>query len=356
MYSASYLVTSSLNVKKIPILNIEREYEFTDVAQEKINWQEDIKYGWILKNNSKLEIKINLPTLNMSRKFTYSTDDAGRRWTSIPSSKCDRGSLDSISIYGCSITYGHSLSDNQTYPWLLQQRFKDYKVHNYGVAGYSLYQSMLKLQSTISCDKPRIVVVGFHEDLGWRNTCSFEWAERLENTWKIPSAVSIRKVLRTYKPMAYFNFGVGKKIRILKLLERVINKIKFMGRGKDLVIRHTMEHILLKMRHICEKNGSKMLVACLDDCGTYYQFLNENKFDWCISEVNTKELTESGMFKWILYPYDNHPNEDANLAYCNSIEIAIKEIIRGKNIRPSNVEYKLKTKIGDPGKFVYPHS
>ena len=355
IYTRSYLVTSSLNIKKIPILKIEREYEFLDSLQDKINWHSDLKFGWVLKKSFRLGIRIKVAGLGLTREFFYNTDEYGRRkTTNLDVVKKEYNHC--ISIYGCSVTYGHSLSDHHTYSWLLQDEFPKIKFNNYGVAGYSLYQSLLSIEQSIKKDAPIVTVIGFHEDLGWRNTCSFEWAERLQNIWKIPSAVSRNYSLKTYSPKAYFTFGFGERIRLLTVFERVINKLKFRGRGNPVVIRQTMEHLLLKIRNACEKNGSKLLIACLDDCESYYEFFEDNDFDWCVTGVNTRELNDSGEYRWILFPFDNHPNESANVKYCESIKLALIEILQGGRSQPEVKLKKLHKKLGDPGKFVYPHS
>jgi hypothetical protein len=348
-----YSVSSSINIKKIPKLILDRRYHFLDSNQDRINWLHDPYFGWKLKKNSRLDIIISIPGLNLTHKFYYETDNEGRRKTRKVNSIKNLNKK-TISIYGCSFTFGHSLSDYQTYPWLLQKKFEEKIVHNYAVAGYSLYQSMLVLEKTIIMDSPEIVVVGFHPDLGWRNTCSFEWAERLQNTWRIPSCVSDSLKLKRYKPKGFISFR--RNIRIIKIVERLINKFRFNNRDKPEVIRQTMEHLLFKMRYICEKNKTKFVVACIDDSAEYYDFLEKNQFNWCISGVNTKEVDANGIYKWILFPFDNHPNEAANHKYAESIELAIKKILKGSRAKPKEGEYIIPSLQSDRGEYVYPHS
>src|SRR5262245_52701697 len=40
-----------------------------------------------------------------------------------------------IWIFGCSITHGWTLNDEDTYSWLLQERFPEYEIVNFGVDG-----------------------------------------------------------------------------------------------------------------------------------------------------------------------------------------------------------------------------
>jgi hypothetical protein len=349
LYSAS----SGLNVKKIPRLTLDRNYEFIDPSQDRVNWEVDSKLGWILKKNSRLDIKISIPGLNVSHKFSYETDSKRRRRSSIKDVS-ESSKKKTIAIYGCSFTFGHSLSDNQTYSWLLQKKFNEKNIYNYAVAGYSLFQSLLVLEKTILIDKPEIVVIGFHPDLGWRNTCSINWVERLQNTWKIPSCVSrVNKLIR-YKPKGYLSFGSN--LRIIKVVEKVINKLRFYGRGSPKTIHNTMEHLLLQIQKTCQKNSTKLLIACIDESSEYYNFLDKNNFDWCITGVNTTETNEKGVFKWISFPFDNHPNELAHKKYAKSIEEAIRTLLKDGDVKPKVESYSIPNYHGDRGQYVYPHS
>jgi hypothetical protein len=47
-----------------------------------------------------------------------------------------------IWIFGCSFTYGWSLNDSETYPWLMQEKLPNYEIVNFGVNGvYSIQRS-----------------------------------------------------------------------------------------------------------------------------------------------------------------------------------------------------------------------
>lgn len=75
-----------------------------------------------------------------------------------------------IWIFGCSFTHGWSVNDEETYPWLLQERFPNYEVVNFGVSGYGTIQSLMQFKNELEMRRPKVAVLaygGFHDQ---RNT------------------------------------------------------------------------------------------------------------------------------------------------------------------------------------------
>lgn len=98
-----------------------------------------------------------------------------------PLSECHREDRrEAIWVFGCSFTHGWSLNDEETYPWVLQQRLPDYQVVNFGVSGYGTLHSLMQFREALRTrDKPKAAVVayGFLHDR--RNT--FLRARRLDS-------------------------------------------------------------------------------------------------------------------------------------------------------------------------------
>ena len=77
-----------------------------------------------------------------------------------------------IWIFGGSFTHGWSINDEETYPWLLQERFPEYDVVNFGVSGYGTIHSMLQFREALKTKTPKVAILayaGFHDE---RNTFS----------------------------------------------------------------------------------------------------------------------------------------------------------------------------------------
>jgi hypothetical protein len=67
-----------------------------------------------------------------------------------------------VHVYGCSYTFGLSVSDTQTACYKLQHQLQNYNVENKGVPGYGLTQMYLLLQkSLMERDTPEIAVFNY---------------------------------------------------------------------------------------------------------------------------------------------------------------------------------------------------
>lgn len=75
-----------------------------------------------------------------------------------------------IWIFGCSYTYGWPLNDEDTYPWLLQSRFPDMNVVNFGVNGYGTIHSLIQFQEALKTSKPALVILAYAPFHDYRNT------------------------------------------------------------------------------------------------------------------------------------------------------------------------------------------
>jgi hypothetical protein len=76
-----------------------------------------------------------------------------------------------IWIFGCSVTHGWTLNDEETYPWRLQARLPEVEVINFGVSGYGTLQSLLQLQEALNRrTKPRLVILAYASFHDQRNT------------------------------------------------------------------------------------------------------------------------------------------------------------------------------------------
>jgi hypothetical protein len=59
------------------------------------------------------------------------------------------GNRPEIWLFGCSITHGFGLNDEETFAWKLQERMPECEIVNFGVDGYSTVQSLLQLREAL---------------------------------------------------------------------------------------------------------------------------------------------------------------------------------------------------------------
>ena len=73
-------------------------------------------------------------------------------------------------IFGCSITHGWSLNDEETYPWILQERFPEYEVVNFGVSGYGTIHSLFQFKDALDANTPKVAILAYGSFHDQRNT------------------------------------------------------------------------------------------------------------------------------------------------------------------------------------------
>ncbi len=84
--------------------------------------------------------------------------------------KEDTDSLTKIILLGCSYTYGYSLSDWETYPYIADSLLTNFNILNCAVPGHGTMQALLKLKKILLSSKsknPKIVIVNylsFHDE------------------------------------------------------------------------------------------------------------------------------------------------------------------------------------------------
>ncbi len=106
-------------------------------------------------------------------RFTLTHDPRGLRVTHVERAPTPR--RPELWIFGDSITHGWSVNDEETYAWLLQERFPALEVVNFGVSGYGTLHGWLQFEAALAAGRrAALAVVGyasFHDD---RNTFARE--------------------------------------------------------------------------------------------------------------------------------------------------------------------------------------
>ena len=103
-----------------------------------------------------------------------------------------------------------------------------------------------------------------------------------------------------------------------------------------IIKKRTNEHILKEIKKECEKNNIELIILCLDNINSLSEFFKKNKFNWNFSGINLSEKNNKGESKWLLMPWDNHPNLKANMIFAEKIT----EVIESSN-RPYSPKLKV---------------
>ena len=196
-----------------------------------------------------------------------------------------------IIFIGGSLTQGWAVDDKDTFSWALQKKTEKFKIKNYGVGGYGGVQSLLKLKNIFKSQKDiKIVVYGFIPHHEVRNIASGSWMHLLlrasqekEPNVFIPYASIKDEKLKIYKPKKYLKLPLGEKSALVTKIEKRILKISSFKRTfQELEIS---KKILLEMRSVSKKNGSKFVLIFLNKLSPeksdlYAEFLKKNSIQY----------------------------------------------------------------------------
>lgn len=267
--------------------------------------------GWRSKEGSYL-----VPPYDPSGAETqYSLLASGLRKTS-PKQNDTRDSRPKLIVVGCSYTQGWAISDEETYPWKLQNHFTKYEVLNYGNAGYSTYQSLLMLERVLpTAQNPTVVMYGFSDKHEVRNVAAVEWVRKL-SMYSKRGHVNVPYVSRTaegvlirHAPEAYPSFPLRESSSLVALAESAYAELRGKKRTDDM--REVTQRLILEMRDLTQRYGVKFVVVFLvvnEEAKNYYRkFLAENQ----ISMIDcSHQLTDEMIVKG-----EGHPNGSMNAVW-----------------------------------------
>ena len=132
----------------------------------------DPEIGWVL-NPGSIEYRNRLVDAQgvLQYDVVYSIE-SGRRKTPPPVSAGPE-----LIAAGCSFTFGHGLNDQDTWPWLLQEKLPNYRVVNAGCMGYGTDQALLVTEREVRQHPSQVsaVIFGFGDFQIERNRCTQGW-------------------------------------------------------------------------------------------------------------------------------------------------------------------------------------
>ncbi|MEK7257285.1 MAG: hypothetical protein AAB316_21200, partial [Bacteroidota bacterium] len=253
-------------------------------------FEPDTLYGWRHKPNT------------IGRQFTpfglparYTIDDFGNRTT--PGSYL----LPKVVFLGCSFTFGEGIGDDESYVWLLGQKWENYKFINSAVLGWSTIQASQKLDETLArfCDVELVVygVIGHHER---RNYPDSNWLNMLHRFGRKHPFVDLEGSELTWR-------GLTNPQNLPST-----DSVELVEKGKQITAR-----LLQKMEAACHARGIPFLVVYLPDESDY------NLEPAILSVVDTCQFLD--LRKTIpLSKYDNeideHPSVEGNQEMAHQIE------------------------------------
>lgn len=226
-----------------------------------------------------------------------------------------------IWIFGCSYTHGWSVDDEQTFPWLVQKRFPEYEVVNFGVGGYGTVQSLLQFQDALAEGAPKVAVLAYASFHDERNTFS-----RTRRKYIVPwnslgpltqpyARLTIAGELRLLSAGAeYTEFPMMRHSALVHFIERKYNRIELESHRSHLV----SQALVLEMSRLASEHGVRFIVAGIGGSHAMLEFAEEEgipNVDISIDR-NLPENTND--------PHDDHPSAIAHQRYADALERFLK--------------------------------
>lgn len=240
-------------------------------------------------------------------------------------------SKNEIWIFGCSLTHGWSLNDEETYPWILQQGLPQYEIVNFGVTGYGTLHSLIQLrEALIKRKKPEVAIVAYASFQDRRNTFL-----RLRRK----GLVTLNKLGPLVQPYArvtddgaltwsmakaqFHEFPLMRYSALIHAVERAYNRIE----DRFYQSHEVSKAIVKELSDLCQKNGVQFFLAGIT------------------SDALTMDMLEYGTTQGILtidisvdmslpdnhnYPYDNHPSFFANQQYAQKLDSFLRNEMLGR--------------------------
>jgi len=234
------------------------------------------------------------------------------------------GNKKEIWLFGCSITHGWSLNDEQTYPWRLQERFPDYEVVNYGVSGYGTIHSLLQFRDALERKSPKIAVVayaGFHDR---RNTFLRIRQKRVAPLNKLGPLMQPYARLGQngqlrfgMAEVEYREFPFMRYSALSHFLESKYDELE-----EGLYQGHRVSEVLVQdMAGLARRHDVQLVVAGITphrDTQSMLRFAHEHGI------LSIDISGDPNVPGYLNLPYDNHPSALANKQFAEKLETFLR--------------------------------
>ena len=229
-----------------------------------------------------------------------------------------------IWILGCDFTHGWGLNDQETYPWLLQERFPEYEIVNFGVGGYGTIHSLIQFREALEVKTPKLVVLAYASFHDKRNTFIRTRRKQIIITKKLgPVSQPYARLdgqgrlQYLYADDEYREFPLMRYSALVHFIEELYNWYE-VGWYRSHAVS---EALVAEMAELAKKRGVQFMVAGINERPETFEMLDFAQSHG-ISNVNisvpldVKENT--------LEPIDGHPSPIANKNYADKLEAFLR--------------------------------
>ena len=290
--------------------------------------------GKLFQPDSLLGYK-NLPgefeiTIRQKLKFKAThLEVTGNRITHPTTSETLNNYKDEIWIFGGSSSYGWGVNDNETYSWLLQNKFPEYEVVNFSVNGFGPLHALIQFKEALKnkgAVKTVIFAYGSYQDR--RSTASRGRRKFFIGPWnkfgnyKQPVAKinTEGKLEYQMEELTYSELPFMRYSALIHTIEKAMIKIE----NNSLDIHGLSKKIIQEINEIALNNNLKFIVA-----GIWNDVLTYEMIDYCKSiGINAVDASVDLLLPGNSNrPYDEHPSFKAHKFYAEKISTYLKDSI-----------------------------
>lgn len=250
----------------------------------------------------------------------------GIRVTGMESIHAEAGDLPEVWLFGCSITHGWALADEDTFAWRLQAMMPNVHVINFGTDGYSTVQSMLQFQQAVERRAPPEVAVLVYQDFhGERNVFSRNWWKHNRSLWACVDTPQPRAVLNgkdelqfEYVESPYRLLPFAEELALANLFDEMYTR----WHDQRFDMEEVSRRVILAFDKLCRESGTQFIVTpyTLPDAPTpILAFCAEHEIPaYPVGTPYTEEY---------VIPEDGHPNARAAELAATRLHAILSEML-----------------------------
>lgn len=253
-------------------------------------------------------------------RFRFTIQPNGLRITRPLESYTVPDTREKIWIFGCSYTEGWSLNDDETYPWLIQQRFPQYEVVNFGVGGYGTVHSLLQFREALRTATPKVVVLAYADFHDERNTLSRSHREAIRADNELgplqhPYAWlgADDRLQIGHSTADYHAFPLERRSSLAQFLDMQIDRLDTRIRRSDVV----SQKLIAEMARLAKSHGAEFILANIDrgrDGRRMLMHAQSLGIPTVDISVNRSDPRNTNL------PHDAHPSALANRKFADRLD------------------------------------
>lgn len=259
-------------------------------------------------------------TLNHGGSFTVTHHENTLRATHRDFLNGEKSDEPEIWILGCSFTHGWSLNDEDTFPWVLQEKMPTCEVVNFGVRGYGTLQMLIQFKDALEKrKKPDVVVVtyaSFHDE---RNTFLRSRQKGVAPYSKLGPLVQPyarlyrdKKLFYGMAKVEYTEFPLMRWSSFMVWVETRYNAIEdYFYHSHDV-----SKTLMREFSSLCNQNGIKLVIAGITNDPKTLEMLRYCKGEGIMAFDMSVDLSVPRNTN---LPWDVHPSAFANKQYAEKL-------------------------------------